>query len=400
MNYLTVLVLFFSVTVHAEADNFSRLTADFSPGFSPDTSQTEGGLWMIMTDFEETAKNSPSRINDEGLNAYIKSVICKLSEQYCNDIRLHIIRKPFFNATMAPNGMMQVWSGLLLRMRNEAQLATVLGHEIGHYLKKHSLKNFNDQITKSTILTFFSLGIAGSVAAGGVNADVGRAAVDVAQFGVIASLFAHNRDSEKEADKYAIQLLNDAKLDINEAPKIWKNLIEENEAGDEDVSSGIVFFSTHPDPGERITKLENHIQGIGKLEDTYSDNNHDEYWDNVGPFMSTFLEDELKLRQFDQTEYLLKHLISDNIKPAMTYYFLGELYRLRKKEGDRTLSLFNYNKSIEIDNHPAEAHRSIGLIYYKDKNNEMAKQHFNKYLELMPEANDKEMIEFYINFGA
>ena len=47
---------------------------------------------------------------------------------------------PQFNAMMAPNGMMLVWSGLLLRVENEAQLAAILGHELGHYLERHSVE--------------------------------------------------------------------------------------------------------------------------------------------------------------------------------------------------------------------------------------------------------------------
>ena len=63
---------------------------------------------------------------------------------------------------------------------------------MGHYLKKHSLKNFKDTKMKSSILTFFSLGIGGAVAAGGINADVGRSVIDITQFGVIASLLHRN----------------------------------------------------------------------------------------------------------------------------------------------------------------------------------------------------------------
>ena len=58
-----------------------------------------------------------------------------------------LVRTPYFNASMAPNGMMQVWSGLLLRVDNEAQLAAVLGHEIGHYLARHSVERLRDEGT-------------------------------------------------------------------------------------------------------------------------------------------------------------------------------------------------------------------------------------------------------------
>jgi len=45
---------------------------------------------------------------------------------------------------MAPNGMMQVATGLLLRTANEAQLAYVLGHELGHYRRRHSMQRWSD----------------------------------------------------------------------------------------------------------------------------------------------------------------------------------------------------------------------------------------------------------------
>ena len=49
---------------------------------------------------------------------------------------------------MAPNGMMQVWSGLL-RVDNEAQLASVVGHEIGHYLQRHTVERLRDAQSRS-----------------------------------------------------------------------------------------------------------------------------------------------------------------------------------------------------------------------------------------------------------
>ena len=80
-----------------------------------------------MYDFEFFA------VRDPVLNAYVRKVLCRtIGDAHCAPIRLYIIRTSQFNASMAPNGMMQVWTGLLLRMDNEAQLATVLGHEMGH----------------------------------------------------------------------------------------------------------------------------------------------------------------------------------------------------------------------------------------------------------------------------
>ena len=84
----------------------------------------------------ERLRRSPFLIRDAGLREYLQGIACKLAGEHCPDVRVYPVRTPFFNASMAPNGMMQVWSGLLLRAENEAQLAAVLGHEIGHYLQR------------------------------------------------------------------------------------------------------------------------------------------------------------------------------------------------------------------------------------------------------------------------
>ena len=51
------------------------------------------------------------RVRDPALNAYVKNVACRAAEAYCKDLRVYIMNVPAFNASMAPNGMMIVWTG-------------------------------------------------------------------------------------------------------------------------------------------------------------------------------------------------------------------------------------------------------------------------------------------------
>ena len=155
---------------------------DMQPGQRPDSTSTEAGLWMKLDNIERDIQTSGTRIRDPGLNRYIGDIVCRLSGDFCPDIRVYVLNIPNFNASMAPNGMMNVWSGLILRSQNEAQLAAVLGHEIGHYVRRHSLKRFKDMSAKMDLLAMFSLGMA---AAGGGNA---RAAIDIATLVTIASI--------------------------------------------------------------------------------------------------------------------------------------------------------------------------------------------------------------------
>jgi len=138
---------------------------------------------------------------------------------------------------------------------------------------------------------------------------------------------------------------------------------------------------------------------LGKYSQISTNKNYDIYWENIRPYMDMLLKDEINLNKFDKSEHLFKSLINDQIMLGTVYYHLGELYRLRKKEGDIALAQENYKHSLEQENFPPSVHRSIGLLYYKDKKMDLATEQFERYLELSPDANDREMIEFYIKFG-
>ena len=102
------------------------------PGERPGLETTESGLWMQMDRLENRLKGSGRIVEDDALDAYLRNIVCRLEPAHCPNIRIYVVDVPYFNASMAPNGMMQVWAGLLVRSENEAQLAFVLGHELAH----------------------------------------------------------------------------------------------------------------------------------------------------------------------------------------------------------------------------------------------------------------------------
>ena len=134
MKNLFFIILIF-ITGCATPIGGAKKIDDIKPQEMPSIETVEAGLWMQMNNYEEKLKTSGSRLKDENLENYLKGILCELTPEYCEDIRVYVQDIPFFNAFMAPNGMMVVWTGLLLRVQNEAQLATVIGHEAGHYIK-------------------------------------------------------------------------------------------------------------------------------------------------------------------------------------------------------------------------------------------------------------------------
>src|SRR3712207_9320547 len=73
---------------------------------------------LFRSEDERKLRESKYVINDPELNDYLTGVLCRaVGPERCKGVRIYVVRMPAFNASMAPNGMMQVWSGLLLRAR-------------------------------------------------------------------------------------------------------------------------------------------------------------------------------------------------------------------------------------------------------------------------------------------
>ena len=277
---------------------------DIRPGDTPAMETDEAGLWMAMDRAETRLKTSGRIITDQKLNAYTRNMICRLAPQQCDRIRFYLVETPHFNAAMAPNGFMQIWSGLLLRAQNEDQLAYVLGHEIGHFNRRHSLQQWRTVRNTASGLVVFQLLTAG--------AGIGWAG-DIAQLAALAGIFAYSRDQEREADDIGLVLMAEAGYDPREAPVIWRNLIEEQEAsGDKEP---VFFFASHPSSAERLETLEARAAEMaGRMGQRAS--RREEYADLIGPFCGRWIHDELQKRDFAATQVVLEHLFAQDRNPG------------------------------------------------------------------------------------
>lgn len=370
---------------------------DIRPGTRPALESREAGIWLAMDKAEDRSKTAGNRIRDTELTEYISRLVCELSGPYCNDVRAYIMRVPAFNATMAPNGMMSVWTGLLLRMQNEAQLATVLGHEIGHYVRRHSIQRLNDALAKSDFATFFGL----AAASFGVPL-VG----EISQLAIIGSIQAYSRDHEREADVIGINLMARNGYDTREAAVVWQLLINEiDPEGKQTSTAG--FASSHPAPKERtetLRRMANQLQGDGN----WGVKREIEFQRIVGPWKRSFLFDEIRNQNWDSTLRLLKILENAGHSIGEITFFRGEVYRKRNNEGDPEADDKNdqihdieharehLSAATKMQNSPVEAHRSLGLVMIKLNEYEKAIEALETYLTMEPNASDGALIRHMI----
>jgi len=134
------------------------------PGYRA-VDQDEKGMWQQMERVEEEVSGSNLLIEDLQLTAYLGDLIGRVGGPAARDMRIYLARSPEFNAVMFPTGFAVVFSGLLIRMRNEAQLAGVIAHESSHFLRKHQLREWRDIRRKTDIFSFLAMGtgLAGGV---------------------------------------------------------------------------------------------------------------------------------------------------------------------------------------------------------------------------------------------
>lgn len=353
---------------------------DLPPGQRPALNTDEAGLWMQMDRVEATLRTSGHLVTDPRLKAYVRDIVCKLATAYCADLRIYIVETPHFNASMAPNGTMQVWTGLLLRAQNEAQLAYVLGHETGHYLRRHSLQIWQDLRTKTNALVFFQV-----LAAGAGVGYVG----DLAQLVALASLYAFSRDNEREADEIGFELMVKAGYDPHEAPVIWEGLMKEQAASKK--SEPFIFFATHPSTEERIETLKARAQqaSVGLNTPVVG---KERLQAALLPFRATLLRDELRRREFAESQVVLDRLIENGVGLGELHFFQGELFRLRGDTGDEEKAIAVYQKAVTFAEAPPETHRALGLLFLKTGAKANARSAFERYLLTSPDAQDREMI--------
>ena len=343
----------------------------------PDVTTDEGGLWAMMDREETKLRRSPFAMRDAKLRDYLQGIACKLGGNHCPDVRVYPVRTPHFNASMAPNGMMQVWSGLLLRVDNEAQLASVLGHEIGHYMRRHTLERLRDVKARAAFMTFLA-------AFGAVGA--------IGQLATMAGAMSFSRDQERDADSIGITLMREAGYDPREASKVWDNLRAELAgAPGGDPTKNSVFFATHPPSVERsetLARLAENASGGFKGDA--------ELTDQLAGFQFDLLEDEMKRGQYGETVLLLNRMVARSPQRADLLYFRGETRRLRDKDSDLNDALTDLRAAIALDKPPAQAHRSLGFVHQKMNQKSEAQAEFSRYVELLPQAPDVELIRSYI----
>lgn len=359
---------------------------DSMPDYRPSLDTDEGGLWMLIENAEKDTQQSPLLVADPALNAYLRKIVCDLAGPHCSSIRPYILDIPVFNAAMYPNGMMHVFTGLLMRTENEAQLAFVLGHEIGHFLERHSLEQFRNVKNTSDFLAFMSL------VAGGAGVGI---AADIMSLAAIGILYSYSRANEREADERGLASIVARGYDPRQGAVLWKAIIEEEEANPRRKKRS-AFTATHPSPADRMTTLAERAAEI-QAQSRAGTIRAESYRATMAPFRGKWLEAELNRGVYEESLVVLNRLVTAEPASGELQFYLGEIFRRRGKADELEQARSAYNRAIAGLFRSGDVYRSLGLVAMKLGDKPAARQAFQQYLAVSPDADDRQMVQYYLS---
>ena len=160
-----------------------------------------------------------------------------------------VVDDPTPNAFALPGGFIFVTRGMLNLMDSQAELAAVLGHEIGHVTARHSVSAISRQQ-----LAQLGLGL------GGIFFPEVQPFGQAIGAGLGLLFLKHGRDAERQADQLAVQYAGRQNYDVRETIDVFESL---GRTGEDSRGALPSWLSTHPAPAERINALRQYIASSG-----------------------------------------------------------------------------------------------------------------------------------------
>jgi predicted Zn-dependent protease len=180
---------------------------------------------------------------DQKLNAYLNDMcqrLAKVSHRPNLPYKFEMVDASAVNAFAVPGGYVYFTRGILANLNSEAELAGVMGHELGHITARHSAQ----QYSRAQLAQF-------GVLVGGLF--LGDLVSGVAQLGVGMLFLSFSRDNERQADQLGVEYASKAGYDGKELAGFFETLERMNPGSDRSGLPG--WFSTHPSPEDRVVAV-------------------------------------------------------------------------------------------------------------------------------------------------
>lgn len=234
---LTLLVMIFLTACATTPTGRSQLA------FMPDSELDAMGLQA----FDNLKTEKTISRNNRNIQ-FVQCISDAITREVGGEWEVVVFDDNTLNAFALPGRKIGVHTGLINLVDNQDQLATVIGHEVGHVLAKHSNERMSQKLG-----TQMGLSLVTAVAA--PQTAMGQAAISLlgvgTQYGIIMPF---SRLHESEADIIGVELMAKAGFNPTESITLWKKMAQASQG-----EQSAEFLSTHPSHATRIDDLQAHM---------------------------------------------------------------------------------------------------------------------------------------------
>ncbi|ESQ92005.1 hypothetical protein ABAC460_03655 [Asticcacaulis sp. AC460] len=237
-------------------------------------------------------------------------------------------------------------------------------------------------------------------------ANLSRDLMEISYLAILTSVLSYSREAESQADAWGLLYTREAGYITGDSYEVWQSQLDEDQHSDFEArrNSGGIFdmFATHPMNELRIIALREQDRAMnGGTASTRSAQDakaaRRAYRDHIRPFLSSWLEDDLKLRDYGSTLYVVDRLLIDNDDAGVLNYYKGEAYRRRAKGDDLNQALAAYRTAVGYPDAPKQTYRQIGEIHRRNGDTPQAIEAFELYVAGAPDAEDAWLIQDQID---
>ncbi|GBD25187.1 Beta-barrel assembly-enhancing protease [bacterium HR30] len=362
----------------------------------------ERKLWEKAEELSQTLQKRMVLRADADLDHYLRAVTLRLLPFFhleSQSVAIGVIRDPFLNAFVLPNGKLFVSEGLLAQLDSEGELACVLGHEITHFAERHAYaQSLHDQRAVSTVRSVFAVLLYGS---GGLAILLpGPSLVFELLGGPHASLLLWQvrgfaRELEYEADRRAWEAVRAAGYDGAACLEAMQRLLqEEQQLAAERLVEEPYFYGNHPATTDRLQRVQA-WQQMNTTGSTASParSSDSTYHEHTATVRLEVAATNMKLRRFERARFLIDQHIRALPNRPDGYVALGDWHRRHTRERNLEAAAEAYAHALALDARFAPAHREAGLLCREQGNLACARKHLTRYVELAPEALDRAIVQ-------
>ena len=355
------------------------------------TSPVGGGSILVGMDEEEEKaidrKVSPRQfsqdlgaVQDGPVNQYLSGVGQRLdsnSHRPQMPYSYRVLNANYVNAYTFPGGAMGVTRGIMVDLDNEAQLAALLGHEIGHVNARHAAQRQGQAMVAAVAAT--GINIIGSAYGFGGITDIGT------QLGASALLSSYSRDNEREADALGQEYMVRAGYPASGMVDLQQILVSQ-----EKESPGMLqtMFSTHPMSRERHDTARQLAEGKYAAS-SGRDVGRERFMDNtaslrrVKPTIEACQKGEVAMagKAYSKAEEQLRMALKATPRDYAANVLMAKCLSLQDKDAQ---AMQYAQTATRIYPQEAQAQKLVGVLALGEKDPATAYEHLNQYDRLLP----------------